>query len=171
VVSHPRRASGKSIRKLATEPALNPGERDERLMSSTLILSAGPPKYGMRTWINLIEQTSSVNPYDDSVWYRGTNHPGTHQIGNGQNGDMLGRGFYLTNDRSYAEKFGDHVEEFQVMLGSVLLESDAPHPMSGDQLNAYARSKGFDAILARVGPHTHQLCVFDLRLVNPVEDE
>lgn len=127
----------------------------------------------MRRFIDLIETAQRPNPYDDTIWYRGTNQPGQLSIGDGRNGDMLGRGFYLTNSPEYAAKFGKHVEEFQVMLGAVLDDEKAPRPngrmMTGEELNTYARKNGYQAILSSVGDGVYQLCVLDIDLVNPFE--
>jgi hypothetical protein len=129
----------------------------------------------MRNFINMLTESVVPNVYDDSIWYRGTNHTGPLQIGDGRNGDMLGAGIYFTNDPEYAAKFGKHVLEYQLILSSVLDEQDAPRVdgrmMSGKMLNNYARKNHYDAILASVGSGIYQLCVFSLDFINPVEED
>jgi len=136
----------------------------------------------MRRFINIIQEASEwdeqPNPFDDSIWYRGTKEPGWIGIGDARNGDMLGQGFYLTNDPEYAAKFGPHIDKFQVSLGAVLRHSNGTWPrdragreLSGKLLSDFARQNGFDAILDGLGSGVFQLCVLDTRLIELVEDD
>lgn len=127
----------------------------------------------MRNYIDLITEAARPNPYDDSIWYRGTWFPDRlPTVGDGHNGDMLGRGVYLTNDPTYAGLFGD-VVEYQLMLGSVFTP-DSPEwsdELFGQRLNDFARQRGYDAIMVAVGAGVYQICVFDPVLINLAEPD
>lgn len=118
----------------------------------------------------LVENIREPNPYDDSIWYRGTNVPGGELTFTGRNGDMLGKGIYFTNDPSYAALFGKHVEKFQLTLSSVLPEWKAPKD-SRNNLNQYARAHGYDAIMGSIGDGVYQLCVLDPREIHRYEED